>query len=328
LIRRRLLATAVYATIGVVLVWSLWVIAVTGPVVIRSPPALELPYSLEISADRLRRDVESLCEDFGPRNSEHPENLQRAAGWIAGELRQSGLPVEMQEYELARGVFRNVVAFRQGLDPDAPVRIIGAHYDTYDDGPGADDNASGVAVLLELVRTLPPAPPRRSQYFVAFGTRKPPGSDRFARTLLEERIGVDMMLSLDTVGYFTDASGSQRYPWPGLGLVYPDRGNFIAVVGDLRSGQQLKRVRLAFKSLTDLPIYSFRGPSLFPGVMESDQRSFRELGMPGVLITDSASMRYDGYHTAQDTAPRLDYERMVEVVRGLHAIVLDRDVSH
>jgi hypothetical protein len=112
-----------------------------------------------------------------------------------------------------------------------------------------------------------------------------------------------------------------------MGLLYPRVGNFVAVVGDLSSGSILQRMRLALAQATDLDVRTFRGPSRMPGVMWSDHWSFRQLGYPGVLVTDTAFLRYPWYHTEQDTPDRLDYERMAELVRGLHAVVLDRDVA-
>ena len=324
----------IYLVVAVALLWSLTAILLTGPVLVRQPAPLVLPYDLDVSPERLRRDVEYLCGELAPRRHEPQDNLDRTADWIADEFHRAGLEVEFQEYELPEGRFWNVVGYRQGLEVDAPVRIIGAHYDVFDSFPGADDNASGMAVLLELVRTLPPARPKRSQYFVAFSTEEPPffgtegmGSHVFARELHERGTQVDLMIALDLVGYFTEAPGSQRFPLPGMGLLYPRTGNFLAVVGDLRSGASIKRVKLSMARLTDLPIHSFRGPAALPGVMWSDHRSFRGFDMPAVLLTDTAHMRYPWYHTEQDTPDKLDYERMAEIVRGLHGIVLDRDVA-
>lgn len=325
---------AIYFVVAVALLWSLTAILLTGPILVRQTAKLDLPYELDVSPERLQRDVELLCGDLAPRQHQPQDNLDRTAEWIADEFRRAGLVVEYQDYELPEGRFRNVVGFREGLETDEPVRVIGAHYDVFGSFPGADDNASGVAVLLELVRTLPPMKPRHSQYFVAFSTEEPPffstdgmGSHVFARKMHERGTRIDLMVALDLVGYFTDTPGSQRFPIPGMGLLYPRTGNFLAVVGDLRSGKSLKRVKWSMARLTDLPVRSFRAPAALPGVMWSDHRSFREFDMPGVLLTDTAHMRYPWYHTENDTPDKLDYGRMAEIVRGLHAIVLDRDVS-
>jgi hypothetical protein len=328
------LKVAIYLVIVAALLWSLTAILLTGPILVRRIARLELPYDLAISPERLQRDVEYLCGELSPRHFERTDHLDLAAAWIAEEFRRAGLVVDFQEYDLPEGQFRNVIGFREGLDVDAPVRVIGAHYDAYGETPGANDNASGVAVLLELVRTLPPARPRRSQYFVAFSTEEPPffategmGSYVFARELRDRGTEIDLMIAMDLVGYFTDSPRSQRFPLPGMGLLYPRSGNFLAVVGDLRSGVSLKRVKASMARLTDLPIHSVRAPAAIPGVMWSDHRSFRELGMPGVLLTDTAFLRYPWYHSEHDTPEKLDYDRMAEIVRGLHAIVLDRDVA-
>jgi hypothetical protein len=330
----RLAGVAIYVALAVGFVWSLIAIVLTGPILVRRPPKLELPYELDVSPSRLRADVHRLCGEFGPRSSDHPDRLDDVAVWIAEEFRRAGLAVELQDYQLPEGRFRNVVGFREGLDAAAPVRVIGAHYDTVGGSPGADDNASGVAVMLELVRTLPPVRPRHSQYYVAFSTEEPPffgtermGSHVFARSLAERGIAVDLMVAMDLVGYYSDERGSQSFPVPGMGLLYPRRGNFLAVVGDLGSGRWIKRVETRMTTLTDLPIHTFRGPSALPGVMWSDHLSFRNLGMPGVLLTDTAFLRYPWYHSTDDTPDKLDYERMAQVVRGLHALVLDRDVA-
>jgi hypothetical protein len=328
------LKVAIYLVVAVALLWSLTAILLTGPILVRTPTKLELPYDLVVSPERLQRDVEFLSGELSPRHYERRDNLDRAAEWIAEEFRLAGLVVDFQDYDLPEGRYRNVVAFREGLEIEAPVRVIGAHYDAYGEFPGANDNASGLAVLLELVRTLPRARPRRSQYFVAFSTEEPPffategmGSYVFARELHDRGTDVDLMIAMDLVGYFTDNPRSQRYPIPGMGLLYPRTGNFLAVVGDLRSGASLKRVKGSMVRMTDLPIHSVRAPAAVPGVMWSDHRSFREFDMPGVLLTDTADLRYSWYHSEHDTPEKLDYVRMAKIVRGLHAIVLDRDVA-
>lgn len=325
---------AIYLVVALALLWSLTAILLTGPILVRRPAKLELPYDLAVSPERMRRDVELLCGELSPRHYQRTENLDLAAEWIADEFRRAGLVVDYQDYDLPQGRYRNVIGFREGLEADAPVRIIGAHYDAFGEFPGADDNASGIAVLLELARTLPPARPKRSQYFVAFSTEEPPffategmGSYVFARELHGRGTPVDLMIAMDLVGYFVDNPRSQRFPFPGMGLFYPRTGNFLAVVGDLRSGVSLKRVKASLARMTDLPIHSVRAPAAVPGVMWSDHRSFREFDMPGVLLTDTAYLRNPWYHTEHDTPEKLDYGRMAEIVRGLHAVVLDRDVA-
>jgi Zn-dependent M28 family amino/carboxypeptidase len=273
--------------------------------------------------------VERLCTEFTPRSYRHIENLDRAAAWIEEEFRAAGLEVLTQDYEVREDRYRNVIAVRRGVEERDSVMVIGAHYDAYGDFPGADDNASGLAVLLELARTLPADPPRRTQYLVAFSTEEPPffgsddmGSYRFAKSLREEGRRVVIMVALDLVGRFSDEPGSQKMPFPGLGLLYPDRGNFVAVVGDLRSGSAIKRVRSGMLATGALPVRSFRAPAAMPGVHWSDHSSFRRFDMPSVLVTDTAYLRNPDYHTRDDTPDTLDYERMAKVVTALHGVLL------
>ena len=282
-----------------------------------------------VSAIRLRQTVETICGTFSPRSHTDVENLARLADWIAARFRETGLDVRFQEYSVDGRTYRNVVAVREGREgTSAGVVVMGAHYDAYGPFPGADDNASGVAVLLEAVRELPSEPPRRRQYFVAFCTEEPPhfgtddmGSARFARWLDEKGIRVQLAVALDLVGYYSDDPGTQELPLPGMGLLYPRTGGFVAVVGDLGSGRPILQVKRAMKSEKELSVYSFRGPRWIPGMIWSDHYPFRKRGIPAVLVTDTAFLRNPNYHQATDTPDTLDYHRMALVARALRAVV-------
>ena len=307
-------------------------LAVAG-LVVRGPVALRSPGDFErrpVSPERLEETVRELCGTFTPRSYSNGENLDRAAAWIGDRFREAGLDVSEQVYTLTEGEYRNVIAIRKGSDPDRGVVIVGAHYDAYGEMQGADDNASGVAVLLELARTLPENPPSRTQMFVAFSTEEPPfftteamGSYHFARHIVDSGTEVDLMIALDLVGYFSDEPGSQLFPVPLLRLFYPSRGNFIGVVGDMGAGRWIRRVKRGMRSQDELPVLSFRAPTFVPGVDWSDHYWFRELGLPGVLVTDTAMMRTPHYHRATDTPDTLDYERMAGVVQALHGVLQD-----
>ncbi len=328
-------ATAIRAVLFVgfaaLLLGSLTAISITGPVVVRAP---KLDVEVEPSPERLRRDVEQLSGPLSPRDASSVANLDRAAAWIARELEDAGLEVELQPYEARGATYTNVIGFRRGLDAAEPVRVIGAHYDAYEAFPGADDNASGVAVLLEIARTLQAEAPRRSQYYVAFSTEEPPffgtrdmGSGRFVERLVERKIAVDIMVALDLVGYYDPTPGAQRFPLPGLGLLYPRTGDFVAVVGDTGAGRWIRQLKLGLMAACNLPVHSFRAPRSIDGVDWSDHRSFRDLGLPGVLVTDTAFLRNPHYHAASDTPDTLDYDRMAELVRCFHGLLWDRDVA-
>jgi Zn-dependent M28 family amino/carboxypeptidase len=313
------------AVAAVLLIYALLGLLLTGPVAVRVPT-----FSLDpdVSSRRLRETVQRLCTDFSPRSYRHTENLDRAADWIAEQFRLAGLEVEFQAYDVEGRTFRNVIARRSGSDPEAGIDVIGAHYDAYDEFPGANDNASGVAVLLELARTLPDDPHRRTHLFVAFCTEEPPyfatdqmGSHVFARRLVDRGERVELMIALDLVGYFSDEPRSQSFPFAGLGLFYPSKGDFIAVVGDSEAGPWIKRVKRGMIAMRAIPVHSFRAPPALAPVHLSDHLAFRRLGLPGVQVTDTAFMRYPHYHTPDDVPERLDYERMAGVVRALHGVI-------
>ncbi len=298
---------------------------VRGPFVLFRP---ERPPERPVSEDRLRETVRFLAVEAGPRWYSDVANLDRISRWIETRFRECGLDVTAQDYRLREGTFRNIVARREGTDPSAGVVIVGAHYDAYGGMPGADDNASGVAVLLELARTLPPTRPRRTQIFVAFANEEPPlfgsedmGSARYAGQVLKEKTSVALMIALDLVGYFSEKRGSQHYPVRGLDLVYPDKGDFIAVVGDMGSGRAIREVKRGMLASRTIPVVSFRAPALLPFVHYSDHRCFRRLGLPGVMVTDTAFERNPNYHRGTDTMDTLDFARMAAVVQALHGVL-------
>ncbi len=301
-------------------------ILVTGPVVV---PQARLKLDVVApSVERLRADVERLCNDFGARDYRDPDALMAVAGWIAAEFEAAGLQTSYQDYTLGEGTFRNVIAYRPGASTDAPALVIGAHYDAFGGFPGADDNASGVAVLLELARTLPQGTPRFDQYFVAFSTEEPPffgtddmGSFFFASKLVDEGKDVSLMVALDMVGYYSDEPDSQTMPiWP-LRLLYPDRGNFVAVVANTKNGAAIRRVKQAMMAMRELPVHSFRAPARIQGVDWSDHLSFWKHDIPAVLVTDTSLFRNPHYHASGDLPETLDYERLAQLVRMLHGML-------
>ena len=275
---------------------------------------------------RLESHVRRLCEDLYPRDAGHPENLDRAAAWIRGELERAGGRTSEQPYPVQGETYRNVIA---AFGPDTEERIVvGAHYDTAGALPGADDNASGVAGLIELAGLLGKTPRTRVE-LVAYSTEEPPwfgsrsmGSAIHAGSLAERRARVRAMICLEMIGCFRDEPGSQRFPAPGFGLVYPSRGNFILVTGKTDQGALVKRVKNAMGKATPLPVESLVAPAAVPGVDLSDHRNYWAHGYPAVMITDTAFYRNDNYHTAADTPETLDYRRMAMVVQGVHAAVL------
>lgn len=295
-----------------------------------------------VDAQRLRADVVRLAETFYPRSYDQPEQLQRAARYLHDELAAAGARTSYQQVRVQGQVYHNVLA-RFGPER-GPLRVVGAHYDSHaepalagDDPrgysprshtPGADDNASGVAGLLELARLLGRQPPSRPVELVAYTLEEPPhfrgpdmGSAWHARSLREAGREVEFMLSLEMIGRFSDRPGSQRYPLRGMQRLYSERGDFIAVVGRLGDFGLSRRVKAAMAGATDLPVHSINAPPRMQGIDFSDHLSYWREDYPALMITDTAFMRSDTYHQPSDTADKLDYARMAKVVQGVYAVL-------
>ncbi|AUX47931.1 peptidase M28 [Sorangium cellulosum] len=317
---RRLAAAAALLLAGLGVIGA----CVSQPFVAARPPSAP-----ELSADpaRLERDVRKLVETFRPRGYRHIEQLDRAAAYLGDELRAAGGRVTEQLYDVEGRTYRNVLA---RFGPASPARVVvGAHYDAANDLPGADDNASGVAGLLELGRMLGRAPLRGDVELVAFTLEEPPyfrsahmGSARHAGALRAAGVEVRAMISLEMIGYFTDEEGSQAFPLAPLAMLYPTKGNFVAVVGNLEGLSLVRLVKGAMRGATDLPAYSLSSPALVQGVDWSDHRSYWDAGYPAVMVTDTAFLRNRRYHTAKDTPDTLDYSRAAKVVTGVAQAVL------
>jgi Zn-dependent M28 family amino/carboxypeptidase len=216
----------------------------------------------------------------------------------------------------------------QGEPPE--IVLVGAHYDTVAGSPGANDNASGVAALLEIARLLAGSKARRAVRFVAFVNEEPPlfsrpdmGSRVYARRSAARGERIVAMLSLETIGYYSSAPGSQRYPNPLYGLFYPDRGDFLAFVGNLASRSLVRTAVESFRRHTDFPSEGVAAPGWWGGVHWSDHSSFWLEGYPAIMVTDTALYRYPYYHAAGDTPDRLDYNSLARVTAGLARVVAE-----
>jgi hypothetical protein len=269
-----------------------------------------------------------LAETLHPRSVDNPANLERAADYVLEQFRLTGAEVSEQAVEADGRAFRNLIA-RFG-PRDGPVVVIGAHYDSCGDTPGADDNASGVAALLELARLLAANPPAHAVELVAYTLEEPPyfrtdsmGSFWHARSLAQAKREVRLMLSIEMIGFYRDTAKSQNYPLAPLKLLYPDRGNFIAIVGPFGDFGATRRVKALFRGASDLPAVSINSPHFVQGIDFSDHASYWRFKMPAMMITDTAFMRNPHYHDAGDLPDTLDYVRMAKVVRALHAVAIE-----
>jgi Peptidase family M28 len=284
--------------------------------------------SLSVDPKRLETHVRTLSESFTPRDESHPENLDRCAAYIRREFENANARVSEQPFTVAGKTYRNVIAH---FGPETrEMIVVGAHYDTAGPLPGADDNASGVAGLLELARLLGKGQLPIRVELVAYTLEEPPffrseqmGSAMHAKALKREGVVVRVMFSLEMIGYFSDADDSQHFPISVLSLFYPRKGNFISVIGKMGEGMLVRRIKKAMAGATSLPVYSINAPRLIPGVDFSDHLNYWREGYPAVMITDTAFYRNANYHTIGDTAERLDYRRMGQVVEGVYAAVAD-----
>jgi Zn-dependent M28 family amino/carboxypeptidase len=273
--------------------------------------------------DRLRRHVQVLAGEIGERHVWRPQALRAAAEYIRQQFSAAGYAVAVQGYE-AHGVrCENLEVAVPGSRRSGEIVLAGAHYDTVPGSPGADDNASGVAGLIEIARELRACAPARTLRLVAFVNEEPPffpfgpmGSKVYADAARARGDDIRLMLSLEMLGYYTSRPASQAYP-PFLKWCYPDRGDFIAFVSNLRSRRALAELTRAFRAHSDFPSERLAAPALVPGISWSDQRSFWRAGYPGVMVTDTAFYRNPHYHSGSDTPERLHYPGMARVVQGL-----------
>jgi hypothetical protein len=280
-------------------------------------------------AARLREHVMAIA--VAPHNVRNFAALEAAAQYIEGELQTIGYSVDRQEYSTDGRNVRNIEAIRSPrVHADAATLVVGAHYDSYGDAPGANDNATGTAAIIELARLLKEWQPERTRLrFVLFVNEEPPyfrtpdmGSWRYAERLSDAGERVLGMIALETIGAFSDAPDSQRYPWP-FGLIFPSTANFVAFVGLPGARGFLHDVVRSFRGNLAFPTIGGVAPDLIPGVGWSDHWAFHQFGFPAIMITDTAPYRYPHYHLRSDTPDKVDYDRLARIIHGLERVVRD-----
>lgn len=278
---------------------------------------------------RLEKHVRMLSETLCPRDYAHLDNLNLAADYIQGEFQQTSGRVSSQPFTASGKDYHNVLV---QFGPDTRERIvIGAHYDAFGAFPGADDNASGVAGLIELAHLLDKTSLSTMVELVAYSLEEPPffgtsqmGSAIHANSLKKQDIPVRLMISIEMIGCFKDSVNSQHYPLNLLKFIYPSRGNFIVIIGKLDSGAEVRLVKKAMHQTTSLPVYSFNAPpDMVQGIDWSDHLNYWNNGYPAVMVTDSSYLRNGNYHTKNDTTGTLDYKRMSQVVEGIYETVIE-----
>lgn len=281
------------------------------------------------STHALRSHIEHLAGTIGERNVYHPHKLKAAAHYIAHQWALQGYHVERQAYEVEGVTCENLEATRPGNARKSEIILLGAHYDTVPGSPGANDNGTGVAALLELSRLFATVHPELTLRFVAFVNEEHPffangtqGSMVYAKAAKKRGDKIRLMASLETIGSYFDAPGTQTYP-PLFKHFYPDRGNFIGFVTNFRSGRAMRRLAKAFRANSDFPLETTATFPFIPGIGWSDHRSFWVEGYPAVMITDTAFHRYEHYHLPSDTPDKIAFPEFTRVTSGLYAAFAD-----
>lgn len=297
----------------------------SGPIRVKQPADAALDERL---ADELKRHVVHLAETIGQRNLDKYESLCAAADYVEQQFQLLKYRTSRQTYRVSELDCFNIVAQISGATVPDEIVIVGAHYDSVRGSPGANDNGSGVASLLALAGRLADAKPHRTLRLVGFTNEEPPyfqkpdemGSWQYARQCRRNGDNIVAVLSLETMGYFSDAKNSQNYP-PPLNEQYPTTGNFIGFVSNVESTALVRKAIGVFQEHATLPSEFAALPASIPGVGWSDHWSFWQEGYPGIMITDTAPFRYPHYHLATDTPDKLDYERLGKVVAGLLPVI-------
>ena len=291
----------------------------------KEPPLPPLSAPESETRGRLKADLDVLAGEIGERNTLHPEALEKAARFIEERLRESGYTPVRRTYDVDGAPCSNLEVTLGGRSED--LFVVGAHYDSARGSPGANDNGTGVVALLELARRLRGTSPERSLALVFFVNEEPPyfrtskmGSRVWADEAKARGARVVGMLSLETMGFFTEAERSQHYPFP-MGAFYPDQGNFLAFVANIDSGDLVRDTVCRFREVASLPSEGTALPERTLGVDWSDHASFWRHGWPGLMVTDTAPFRYPHYHTAKDRPDQVSFDALARAVAGLDHVV-------
>lgn len=278
----------------------------------------------------LRQVVTMLAGEIGARTYRDLDRLAKTADYISEQFTSFGYQVVRQPFLFRGNTYYNLIAELRGTTSPDALLIVGAHYDTVSTSPGADDNGSGVAGLLGLARALAGTEPAKTIRFAAFALEEPPvyrtknmASYHYARSLNEKNERVEGMICLEMIGFFCDREGCQHYPFPFMNRFFPKTGNFIAMVGNMRSKVFTERIAGSFKKSTNLPLITLNAPAIVIGIDFSDHWSFNKFGYRALMVTDTAFYRNPHYHAPLDLPETLDYERMSKVVEGLTAAITE-----
>lgn len=282
--------------------------------------------------DELAAHVHYIAGELGEHNMLRPAAYAAAADYIEMQLRAASRTrpdafLRRQSFPVGAARAENIILELPGGARRDEVLVVGAHYDSVEDCPGANDNTTGVAALICLAERLAPVSLARTLRLVALANEEQPfsmsmhmGSLAYATHCRDRGDRIVGMISLETMGYFSDAPGSQRYPQP-FGLLYPAQGDFIAFVGDIASRPLLHEAIRAFRENAAFPSEGGALPGFIDGVGWSDHWSFWQIGVPAIMVTDTAPFRYPHYHRPTDTPDKVDYDRLARVVDGMTTVI-------
>jgi len=294
------------------------------------PPLTTAQASLR---DELLRDVETLAGQIGQRNIWNYKNLTAAADFLETSLTKANYKVNRQNYQVEDKTCSNIEVEITGIKHPEQIVIVGAHYDTVFGSPGANDNGSAVAAALALARRFAGKKTDKTLRFVFFVNEEPPffqtgrmGSMAYAKSCREKDENIIAMLSLETIGYYTDQPNSQKYPFP-FSLVYPSTGNFIGFVSNTSSRKLLHNVIASFRKHCKFPSQGGAIPEFIPGINWSDHASFWHYNYPAIMVTDTAPYRYPHYHLPEDTFDKICFDHLATVTSGLQSVILDLATS-
>ena len=323
-----------FAALAVILVsvaTTAWWVMLAMPGHTHTGPLPPLTKHEVATRDTLQRDIEMLAGKIGERHIWKYDNLAKAADYIEAQMQHAGYNVERQGYEAEGKTCYNLIAQITGTDAPDEIVVIGGHYDTVRGSPGANDNATGTAAVLAIARALTGQKNQRTIRFVAFVNEESPfakspdlkmGSWVYANRCRERGERIVAMLSLETIGSYSDDPDTQQYPY-GLGLLYPSTGNFVTFVGNIQSRGLVRQAVGAFRRHTRFPSEGIALPASVPAAKRSDHWSFWRNGYPGLMVTDTANFRYAHYHATSDTPDKIDFDRLARVVAGLEKVITE-----
>jgi hypothetical protein len=297
-------------------------------------PFVELTRSEKILRERLEKTVNDLSISIGERSIVKYPGMQKSMAYIVESLTKDKYEVEKQWMVIDDQPMANIIAEKKGSTDTDKIVVIGAHYDTVSGSPGADDNATGVAAMLELARIFSEIDTPCTIRFIAFANEECPGMDQksmgsyaYAAGCHERKENIIAMLSLEMLGCYSETEGSQHYPEP-FNLFYPTKANFLGFVGNTASKKLVKRSITAFRKSVRFPSEGLAAPDSIRDAGRSDHWGFWQFGYPALMVTDTSNFRYEHYHTERDTPDRLDFERFTRAVTGLINVVADLAGKH